>query len=707
VAKRKKGERTEEQTAEILTLAKKQYERLCEKDAQNRANQAADIKFIWQQETQWTKEERAFRGKDPCMTFPQFKQFIAQVVNDQRQSRPGIRIHPADGAATKEVAEIYQGVVRGIEVGSQAEAVYDWGYLHAVAGGRGYWRIVSEYESPKSFNQKLVIKKIADPLSVRLSLDYTEPDGADRSHGFVEEVLTKDEFEAKYPDAKPLNWGSDNKWYPKDGEVIVADYYKRVLEMRALVELMDGSVVYDDELPPDAMIATDPDGKPIRRECEHYRVEWYTLAGGEQILATHEWPGSIIPVVCAMGDETVIDGDKVYQGLIAQAKDTQRLFNFGMSQQAIHLALTPRAPYVGPAAAFAGHKEWETANTETWSYLPYEHVDAEGKPIPGPTRSAPATPDSGWLNWTQQMQGMMKSIIGMYENTLGMRGGETSGKAITAREKQGDTATFHYLDNHARAISLTGRILVECIPTYYSTERQVQTVGQDGTAKMQKINEQQLNIDGEWRPAQDSDLTRGQYAVTVDSGPTYATKKQEAAELTMQLVQAYPPIMQWAGDLVIGLQEIPDVDLIVERMKLSLPPPVQEMMAAKDAGENPEVARMQAQMKQMAEQFQGQMQQMQQQMQQVAGENQQLKASTEASVAASNARVEQSRASVAAEETKGMVEQMKAMNERMKIQEESAAKRDELMIEALKVLVIEPQAAAMQPQATEVLQANP
>jgi hypothetical protein len=707
VAKRKSGASQEEQ-AKVIERAKKRYERLCEKDSQNRANQAADIKFIWQEDTQWTDKERAFRKNagDPCMTFPQFKQFLAQVVNDQRQSRPGIRIHPADGAATKEIAEIYQGVVRGIEVGSQAEAVYDWGYLHSVAGGRGYWRVLSEYEGPKSFNQKLVIKKIADPLSVRLSLDYTEPDGADRSHGFVEEVLTKDEFETKYPDADPLNWGSDNKWYPKDGEVIVADYYERVLEKRTLVQLTDGSSVYDDEIPPDAMVATDANG-PISRECEHYRVDWYTLAGGEQILETHKWPGSIIPVVCAMGDETVIDGEKVYQGLIAQAKDTQRLFNFGMTQQAVHLALTPRAPWVGPAAAFANHPEWADANTSNYSYLPYEHVDAEGNPIPMPQRGQPATPDSGWLNWTQQMQGLMKSIIGMYENTLGMRGQETSGKAITAREKQGDTATFHYLDNHGRAIALTGRILVENIPHFYDTERQVQTVSQDGASSMKKINEQQVQLDGQWRPAQDSDLTRGQYAVTVDSGPTYATKKQEAAELTMQLVQAYPPIMQWAGDLVIGLQEIPDVDLIVERMKLSLPPPVQEMMAAKDAGEDPEVARMQAQMKQMAEQFQGQMQQMQQQMQQVAGENQQLKASTEASVAASNARVEQSRASVAAEETKGMVEQMKAMNERMKIQEESAAKRDELMIEALKVLVIEPQAAAMQPQATEVLQANP
>jgi hypothetical protein len=706
VAKRKSGASQEEQ-AKVIERAKKRYERLCEKDSQNRANQAADIKFIWQEDTQWTDKERAFRKNagDPCMTFPQFKQFLAQVVNDQRQSRPGIRIHPADGAATKEIAEIYQGVVRGIEVGSQAEAVYDWGYLHSVAGGRGYWRVLSEYEGPKSFNQKLVIKKIADPLSVRLSLDYTEPDGADRSHGFVEEVLTKDEFETKYPDADPLNWGSDNKWYPKDGEVIVADYYERVLEKRTLVQLTDGSSVYDDEIPPDAMVATDANG-PISRECEHYRVDWYTLAGGEQILETHKWPGSIIPVVCAMGDETVIDGEKVYQGLIAQAKDTQRLFNFGMTQQAVHLALTPRAPWVGPAAAFANHPEWADANTSNYSYLPYEHVDAEGNPIPMPQRGQPATPDSGWLNWTQQMQGLMKSIIGMYENTLGMRGQETSGKAITAREKQGDTATFHYLDNHGRAIALTGRILVENIPHFYDTERQVQTVSQDGASSMKKINEQQVQLDGQWRPAQDSDLTRGQYAVTVDSGPTYATKKQEAAELTMQLVQAYPPIMQWAGDLVIGLQEIPDVDLIVERMKLSLPPPVQEMMAAKDAGEDPEVARMQAQMKQMAEQFQGQMQQMQQQMQQVAGENQQLKASTEASVAASNARVEQSRASVAAEETKGMVEQMKAMNERMKIQEESAAKRDELMIEALKVLVIEPQAAAMQPQATEVLQAN-
>jgi hypothetical protein len=707
---KRKGTPEKDKDSDVLGRARARFERALDGDEHNRRSQRDNTEFVYIPGKQWSDKERAFRqrAEDPCMEFPQLKQFVAQVVNDQRQNRPGIRIHPASGDASKDVAEIIQGLIRGIEYDSRAESVYDCAYQHSVVGGRGYWRVVSEYESPDSFNQKLVIKRIADPSSVLLDPDFEEPDGGDRDFGFVfEDMDIETEFKKRWPKAEAISTDLDERWFPREGKIRVADYYERVCERVGLVMLADGSSVYEDKMPAGAQVLLDEAGKEVRRETERYRIDWYTIAGGSQVLEKHSWPGSLIPVVCAMGDEIVLDGEKIYQGLIDQAKDTQRLFNFGMTQQAIHLALTPRAPYIGTAEAFAGFEPlWKTANTANHAYLPYNARDAENEPLPAPSRQAPSTPDSGWLNWTQQMQMLMKSIIGMYENSLGMKGQERSGVAIRAREQQGDNATFHFLDNFSRAIALTGRIVVECIPTYYDTERIVHIVGEDDIPKLQPINQQQITAgpDGALRAITNGDIKQGKYAVTVEAGPGYATKRQEMAELTMQLVQAYPPLMQFAGDIVVKMQDIPDADQLSERIRAMLPPPIQQILAAKDAGADPKVAQLQTQIQQLGQQLQQMQQQAQAEVQRLAQENQQLKADKSASIEANRAKVMQAQAGIVSD-------QQHAENERQKYADDAALERDKLMVDLVKALLAQqaqPQQVAVAQQAsTEAISANP
>ena len=624
----------------VLARASKRLKYVAEADRENRQRQKEDTEFVYVSGKSWpddTRKKRKAAG-DPCMEFPQLGQFVAQVVNDQRQGRPGVRVHAAGGDASDEVAEILQGLIRGIEYDSQAEAVFDGGYQASVVGGRGYWRIVTEYESAGSFNQKLVIKRIADPLSVYLDPDFQDADGGDRMYGFVVESVPLDEFEARYPDAKPVSVDVDGLWRPDEEHVLVADYYERVASKRKLVALSDGMTGYQDEmpeLPPEVQVVSE-------REITEYRVEWYTIAGGEQVLKKHEWgtrkgvrPASIIPIVCTMGDEIVVDGERMYRGLITPARDAQTLFDFGMTQQAIHLALTPRTPYIAAVGATAGFEPlWNNANTSNFAMLPWHPFDEAGRPMPKPERQQGTTPDTGWLNWTQQMTGLIRSTIGMYENSLGMKGQEVSGKAITARERQGDNATFHFQDNLSRAIGLTGRIAVECIPHYYDTERIVYTIAPDDTRKAVTINEQTIDPrTGALQAIAESNVTVGEYAVTVEAGPSYATKRQESADLMMGMVQAYPPLMQSAGDLVMKAQDVPDADLFAERLKLTLPPVILQAIAAKEQEENgakPPDPAMMAQLQQM----QQQMQQAEMMMQELQAENQQLKAGAQEKQAA-------------------------------------------------------------------------
>lgn len=623
---------------ELLDEARERFEQISADDKDNHDNQREDTEFVFVPGKQWQDKVRAQRTRwnELCLEFNQLKQFVKQVVNDQRQNRPGVRVHPASGDASEETAEILQGLIRNIEYDSKAEAAYDNAFQSAVTGGRGWWRIVSEYESADSFNQKLVIKPIRDGNTVWADLDYQEPDASDRRFVFIVEPVPVDEFERQYPDAEPVSWDQvDARWRGEKDVIYVADYYRRVVRKRQLVRMSDGAQGWKDELP-----KTLPEGIKIvaEREAEDYSVEWYKIAGGNQVLETYTWPGSIIPVVQTVGEDVTVDGARLFQGLTRHARDGQRMLNYGMTQQAIHLALTPRAPWVIAEGQIEGYEDtWRDANTRNFSYLPYKPTTVEGVMVPPPQRTAPSMPDAGWLNWTQSMTGQIRSTIGMYENSLGMRATESSGRAIIAREKQGDNATFDYVDNLSRAIALTGRILVECIPTFYDTERIVHIIGTDDQRKMVTVNQSVLDEAGALAAIKANNLSVGKYAVTVQAGPSYATKRQETSDKLMQLVQAFPPAAQVAGDLVVKALDIPDADTIAERLKLALPPAVQQMLQAKEqnGGKAPDPALM-AKMTQLVQEVQ----QATQAAQGLAQENAQLKTGQQARMAEAQAKAQ-------------------------------------------------------------------
>lgn len=606
---------------EVLEEACERFERAYDDDQENRDAHREDYNFVYSQGSQYDADTRRRRTnwKLPCLEFNQLPQFVHQTVNDQRQNRPGIRIHPAAGNASDEVADIYQGMIRAIEYDSQAEAVYDTGFEGAVVGGRGWWRIATEYEG-NTFNQKIVIKAIKDGTTVVADMQYEQPDGGDRRFAFVLETIPKEEFTRRWPKADPVDWDDIDARWRGDDDIVIADYYRRVATRRTLVMMSDGAIGWLDEMP------TPPEGvrEVARREADDFTVEWFKIAGGQQILEEYDCPGDVIPVICTPGTEALIDGKRIFQGLIRNARDPQRMLNYGMTQQAVHLALTPQSPWIVAAGQVDQFKDlWKNANNEYYAFLPYTPMSVDGVVVPAPQRTAPSSPDAGWLNWTQQQVGMIKSTIGMYENSLGIRGNEQSGRAIIAREKQGDNATFHFADNLARAIGLTGRIIVKWIPTYYDMARIVHIVAIDGTRSKVQINQPSLAPDeqGALQAIKLNDVTTGEYAVTVESGPSYATKRQESAEKLSQMVQAFPQLMQVAGDLVIKAQDFPDAEAMADRAKLGLLPAVQQSIAAQEKGGKPPDPQMLAAMAQKDQQMQA----MQQALQQAGHELQQLK----------------------------------------------------------------------------------
>jgi hypothetical protein len=247
------------------------------------------------------------------------------------------------------------------------------------------------------------------------------------------------------------------------------------------------------------------------------------------------------------------------------------------------LALAPKAPFIGYGGQFEGYEDkWKTANTNNWPYLEVnpDVTDGSGSVLPLPQRAQPPMASSGLLQAKSGAAEDIKSTTGQYNASLGMGSNERSGKAILARQKEGDVGTYHYGDNLARGVRHIARQLIDLIPKIYDTERIARTIGEDGETKMAKINPEQpqpvkeiidergIVIEKIYNPSV------GKYDVVATTGPGYATKRQEALEAMAQLLQGNPQLWQVAGDLFVKNMDWPGAQEMSARFKKTIDPKI-------------------------------------------------------------------------------------------------------------------------------------
>ena len=523
---------------------------------------------------QWPADLEQSRATErrPCLTINKIPQFIQQVTNDQRQNRPSIKVSPVDSGADPETAKIIQGLIRHIEYDSGADAAYDTAFDGAATGGFGYFRIITDYVSPLSFDQKILIKRIKNAFSVYYDPYVQEADGSDAMYAFIVEDLSPDEFRARYPKAQISSmpdWasvGDEMPWWIRDGGCRVAEYYCKKLEPAELCQLSDGSVYLKDDLPEDLgglkVIA--------KRTTLIPKVYWY-LTNGLEIMDSTVWPGTFIPIIPVYGTELDIDGKKVLEGIVRNAKDPQRMYNYWATAETETIALAPKAPFIAAAGQVEAYaKDWNTANVKTHSVLKYDPIAVGGQQVPPPMRNVYEAPTQSITQARMLANEDLKGTTGIHDATLGSQGNEVSGVAIQRRNHQSQTSNFHFMDNLTRSLRHAGRIIVEILPKIYDTERAARIIGDDGDEKVVKLN-------GPFREenaAEDTlyDMSVGTYDVTIDVGPSYTTKRQEAVAAMLEVTRVYPTLAQIAGDLMVKNMDWPGASEIAARLKKMLPP---------------------------------------------------------------------------------------------------------------------------------------
>ena len=569
---------------------------------------------------QWPADVLATRGSvqgqtinaRPCLTINKLPQHVHQVTNEQRQNRPSVKVIPVDDNADVEVAEIFEGVIRHIEYISDADVAYDTACENQVTYGEGYIRVLTKYCDDNSFDQDLYIGRIRNSFSVYMDPTIQDPCGSDAEWCFVTEDMTKAEYERQFPDAAPISSmmqqgvgdSSLSQWLTEN-TVRVAEYFyyehtpTKLNLYQGNMSAVEGSRE-DKELKALGL-------KPLKsRMADVKKVKWLKTNGFE-VLEEQEWAGKFIPVIRVVGNEYEVDGRLYVSGLIRNAKDAQRMYNYWVSQEAEMLALAPKAPFIGYGGQFEGYEtQWKTANTTNWPYLEVnpDVTDGAGAVLPLPQRAQPPMASSGLLQAKAGASDDIKSSTGQYDSSLGATSNERSGRAILAREKQGDTGTYHYVDNLARAIRHCGRQLVDMIPKIYDTERIARIIGVDGEVKRAKINPSQAEpvkkivdesgivIEKIYNPSV------GKYDVCVSTGPSYMTKRQESLDAMSQLLQGNPQLWQVAGDLFVKNMDWPGAQEMAKRFAKTIDPKL-----LSDADEDPALQAAQQQLEAMGQEL--------------------------------------------------------------------------------------------------------
>jgi hypothetical protein len=561
---------------DLLKDAKDAFELIAERESENRERALDDIRFARLGE-QWPANIRRSREKEgrPCLTINKLPAFIRQVVNDARQNKPSIKVHPADSKADPATAEIYNGLIRNIEVTSKADVAYDTALEASASGGFGYFRIGTRYACDDSSDLDLVIDAVVNPFSVYGDPYSNGADSADWNTAFVVDRMPRTQFRARYKGAEEVDW--ENLGYAKleapwleDKEILVAEWWSREAVKRNLLLLSDQTVMAEDVfLANQSFLIAGGIGVVGERETIGYKITQRLMTGAE-ILETNVWKGKYIPIVPVYGEDVMVEGKRYLRSLIRDARDPQQMFNYWRTTTTELVALAPKAPFIGPKGAFVTDQaKWETANTDTHAYIEYDGQ------IP-PQRQAFAGVPAGALQEALNASDDIKSIIGMYDASLGARSNETSGRAILARQREGDVSTFHFIDNLSRAIEHAGRILIDLIPKVYSGERIVRVLGQDGTASSVQLGRPVSVMGPNGQPvldAQGQPLTRlydlgvGKYDLTVETGPSYTTRREEAANQMLEMMRAYPAVAPVIGDLIAKNLDWPGADEIAKRLQ--------------------------------------------------------------------------------------------------------------------------------------------
>lgn len=596
--------------AAVVKRAHRRFKKCEAWEAAARNNWMQDIRFVNGDEYnnwQWPVTVYQDRGSRPSLTVNETREHNLHIINEAKQNKASVKYRPTGGGASAESAEVYEGIYRHIANISNAQQAQGLAIEFQVDAGLGFTLIEADYvtpdpkSGPEAFNQEIKIKGVMNPMSVMLDCDCEEPDGTGARYGFVFSDRPKDETIEEHPELKgKLAYanavdGEDAGWIRED-HVRECRYYEVEETRDELLGNDEGITVFRSEVMEGGKAGADlikaweataeANGTKLRRrEVIRKTVKCYLIIGNDVVGEPTDIPGTAVPIVPWNGRITIIEQKLDRVSHTRCMLSAQRMMNYNWSASVEYGALQSKTPYLAPVAAIGDYMTYyATANIENHGVIPWVHRDEQGLDIPPPVRQEPPSAAPVYMEGVNLARQFMMAASGQYEATLGQPGNERSGKAINERQRQGDRATYHFIDNQALAIRRQGVIIKDWIPVIYDTARVAKIINI-------KDEEEEVQIDpnspeSHRVQALGAAIQRifnpniGSYEVVSDVGPDYATQRQEAFNAIVAILTQAPQLIEKIGDLLFKVADFPLADEMAERLKPGLPPEAQKAVEA-------------------------------------------------------------------------------------------------------------------------------
>lgn len=531
--------------------------------------------FVTDPAGQWEQEQWNNADGKPRYTFDQTSPIVDQIAGDIAQSDFDIKLKPSGGNATKENAQLLDGLIRNIETISNARMIYANAGRNMCTAGFDNWMVKTGYASDDSFDQDLFIEPLFNSENrVWYDVGAQRQDRSDSKYGFLLSAIPKDEYNEKWPDGSGLSvsdGSDDNVYYDKAEMVIIGHVFYRKMKSRELVKTNLGRVFEKDS----------EEFNKVKDELEDERGEivsdtrtvmdsvFYVrkFDGGDWLGDEEETVFSTIPLVPVFGNYKVIENKPLWHGVVQKLMDAQRVLNYSMSREIEEGALAPRAKYWLTDKEAAGHEaELATMNTNSDPVQIYSTDEA----VTGrPQQSGGAQINPGLRVISDGMQQVMGRTAGIFAAGMGDNPNAQSGVAIERLQNKSNNVTIKYFNAMEIGVCRTAQLLLEGIPKVYDTERQVRILGEDGSFEMQTVNQQVFDEQTQEFVTL-NDLSVGQYDVTCTVGPSFDSRQSEMVNSILSYAAIDPSVLELGGDILLNNMNAPGMDKLADRKRAML-----------------------------------------------------------------------------------------------------------------------------------------
>jgi hypothetical protein len=542
------------------------------------------LEFLVREQWNPTDKQEFSRTKKPGLTFNMLYDMVRKIMGEQRQNTPSLVVRSKSGKADQKSINLHTDILQSIAYNSRTELVYQQAFAQSMGFGYGVFEVVTDYEDPYSFNQKVIYRAVESPTMCFFDSSAKEPTKFDGNFYGRYYTMSKREYAQRYPnDPNPMSFNIPDYTglqISRKDTIVVCEFQRKEYFPIKLYRLSSGEDITKDEWNylvkrykekmrnwPSYMPQPGLPEIHAERDSYGYKIKNYRM-NASKVLEVCDWPSKYISGVFVDGDSWFIDGKQMTKPFIYHAKDAQKFVNYLGSETASQIKNARREVWMGTPENMEGddiRRMW--MNPETQQGILLAKRDRKGEL---PQRQPPYEIPQSLLLHRQNSVEDLKRIVGFYDANLGVGGSDASGRAIRASAMQGNASPAIYNDNLGRAIEQGGRIALDLLPTIMDTERDITVRTQDGKDKYLKINKKLPNGDV-FNRIDTSDMD-----IEVNSGPSFAMQKAEAVDLLIKVLQIPPqsPVFPLVIDIIaknIDLQYTPQ---LVERLETLVPPQI-------------------------------------------------------------------------------------------------------------------------------------